>query len=253
MDLRGARKVTPSVETSTFPLASIRTRCVLLVPSVSAANSWCQSCASLPAMSRKTAPSDARAPVLLLVIWMSGWAARLWTCRSLATVASGCAGTRVYYTAEDGECFILKRTFEVTIPWDSLVLVRNGEGLDLVVHPYEPAAGGDDKLFLGVCNRSKGVKVLLEETELIDGSGTVHWPLAEQMDSIRAFEIQCPEGDKELRAKVGAAFRCETRLAYSDLDLEGRVRFTVRFAYRPAGVRSMKHTEIKLVRHIAVY
>jgi hypothetical protein len=173
---------------------------------------------------------------------------------ALLAAALGCSSTRVHYTAENALTFAFSRTIrKKTIPWDSLIVVRTKDGLDLVLNPYEPVSGGDDKLVIGVEDRSRGIKFYEEETELVDAKGSVHMAVTELVDPGEEYTIACPETNPDLRAAVGKEFRCKVRLLYSELDPEEDGGYTLRFFYRPEKAKERTPDESRLKRQTAKY
>jgi len=171
---------------------------------------------------------------------------------ALLAAGAGCTKTHVYYMAEKADSYVLTRTFDTRVPWDSLILVQNADGVNLVIHPYEPAEG-EGKVYLAVDDRSKGVKFYPEEVVLVDPDGVEYSPAAEHVSPLQAFTIAIPESQTELRKKAGPAFRCNVRLGFRGLELEKCKQLVFRFAYRRAGEKEMLRHEIRLRRLLAEY
>jgi hypothetical protein len=171
---------------------------------------------------------------------------------ALLAAGTGCTKTHVYYMAEKADSYVLTRKFDTKVPWDSLILVQNADGVDLVVNPYEPAEG-EGQVYLAVDNRSKGVKFYPEEIVLVDPYGVEHSPAAEHVSPLQAFTIAIPESETELRKKAGPVFRCMVRLGFRGIELEECKELLFRFAYRREGEKEMLHHEIRLRRLLAEY
>jgi hypothetical protein len=88
---------------------------------------------------------------------------------------------------------------------------------------------------------------------LIDPDERVTYAYSRQLDDVRQYVVRCPRHNAMLQREIGPEFRCETRLAFTGLDLESAAGYRVRFTYRHPVSRAVRTAEIRIRRRLVEY
>ena len=121
-----------------------------------------------------------------------------------------------------------------------------------MVNPYEPSKEGEETIVVGLCDRSKGIRLAVEETALIEPGGAIHWPLAERLGDLESYSLPTPYDDKRAAETLGEGVAFTTRLTFARIPPKPE-RFTLKFAYRTRGGRDLKYAQVTLVRRTSKY